>query len=405
MKKTGMKRREFVGTLAATAAMLEPTALALSKPHKPKKGPTMKVGLYSITFLGIWYQGRGLTIEEVIERAKRYGYDGVELDGKRPHANPLDLPTSRCRELRRIADGEGIEVFGVAANNDFSSPIPEHRECQVAYVRDLVRAAADLGAPIVRMFFAWPGVTKYSGKIAQYDIAQRIWQHTHEPFTEEETWDWCREGLVECARYAADAGVTLALQNHKPIINHYRDMLDLIAEVDSHPFQEDFLLEEFLSICVVAGHVVGVASACAGLRPVGINDDCDIGVHVEQVHDDIFLAEDVTKGNQGIATEAILGEIQRVEFLRAGKIVVVDADDIRRLNHFFPVAPHHGDILDSHLIQYLCEPMEQGHTADREHGLGTILGQTAEFFAPRGGKDHGVYALALLREIQSFRIP
>ncbi len=89
----------------------------------------MKLGLYSITFLGIWYQGGALTLEEMIKRAKKYGYAGIEIDGKRPHGNLLDMTRSRCRELRSIAGGEGIEIYGVAGNNDFSSPVPEHREC------------------------------------------------------------------------------------------------------------------------------------------------------------------------------------------------------------------------------------------------------------------------------------
>jgi hypothetical protein len=42
-----MKRREFVGTLAATAAMLEPAALELTRPQGQEKGARMKVGLYS----------------------------------------------------------------------------------------------------------------------------------------------------------------------------------------------------------------------------------------------------------------------------------------------------------------------------------------------------------------------
>ena len=155
MKKAVMTRREFVGTtLAATAGMWPSSARSVQSPSGEKKVAGMKVGLYSITYLGIWYRGEGLSVEDVIKRAKQYGYDGVELDGKRPHANPLDLPTSRCRELRRLADGEGIEIFGVAANNDFSSPIPEHREGQICYVRELIRAAADLNAKLVRVFFA-----------------------------------------------------------------------------------------------------------------------------------------------------------------------------------------------------------------------------------------------------------
>ena len=36
----------------------------------------------------------------MIARAKEYGYDGIEIDGKRPHGNPLDWPAARCRDLR-----------------------------------------------------------------------------------------------------------------------------------------------------------------------------------------------------------------------------------------------------------------------------------------------------------------
>jgi len=42
-----------------------------------------------------------------------------------------------------------------------------------------------------------------------------------------------RECLIEAAKMAEDEGVTLALQNHEPIIRNYQDMLDFIAEVDS----------------------------------------------------------------------------------------------------------------------------------------------------------------------------
>ncbi len=119
----------------------------------------MKIGLYSITYLGVWYRGRALTIEEVIDRARKYGYDGVEIDGKRPHGNPLDLPTARCHELRRRATDAGVPIYAVAANNDFSSPIPEHRESQLVYVRELIRMTADLGAPVLRVFCAMPRVT------------------------------------------------------------------------------------------------------------------------------------------------------------------------------------------------------------------------------------------------------
>jgi sugar phosphate isomerase/epimerase len=196
----------------------------------------MRIGLYSITYLGLWYRGEPLTLEQLIRRAREFGYDGIEIDGKRPHGNPLDFTPARARDLRRLADGEGIEIYAVAGNNDFSSPVPEQREAQIAYVRDLIRLTSDLGAKLLRVFAAWPGITKQDG-IGRYDIARALWQSAHEKFADEETWDWCREGFADCARYAADAGVTLALQNHPPVINTHADMLCMIGEVASPAFR------------------------------------------------------------------------------------------------------------------------------------------------------------------------
>jgi sugar phosphate isomerase/epimerase len=192
----------------------------------------MKIGLYSITYLGIWYRGRALTVEELIERAKRFGYDGVEIDGKRPHGNPVDLPRARCQDLRARARDAGIEIYAVAANNDFASPVPEHRESQLAYVRDLIRMTADLGAKTLRVFAAWPGVT-LSPDGATYLKARQIWREAHLGVDEAQTWEWCREGLTEAARWAGDAGVTLALQNHVPVTNSPADTLRMIGEVAS----------------------------------------------------------------------------------------------------------------------------------------------------------------------------
>jgi sugar phosphate isomerase/epimerase len=192
----------------------------------------MKIGLYSITYLGLWYRGEALSLPQMISRAKKYGYDGIEIDGKRPHGNPLDWPVAKCRDLRSRADGEGIDIYAVAANNDFSNPVPEVREAQICYMRDLIRMTADLGAPNLRVFLAWWGITRHP-QLATYDIAEGYWPIVHEKFSTEEIWGWCREALIECARYAGDAGVTLALQNHKPLIKDHHDILRMAKEVAS----------------------------------------------------------------------------------------------------------------------------------------------------------------------------
>ncbi len=223
-----MNRRHFGWTVAAAAGIAGGHSLAA-----PARASDLKLGLYSITYLGLWYRGDALTLEQVIGRAKQYGYQGVEVDGKRPHGNPVDMPKKRCQELRNYADGAGIEIYAVAANNDFSSPMPEFRESQLLYLRELIRMTADLNAKILRVFLAWPGVTARPEGGGRYDLAKAVWEFTHKEFSPEQTWDWCRQGLTEAARYAGDLGVTLALQNHAPVIKDYRDALRMIREVNS----------------------------------------------------------------------------------------------------------------------------------------------------------------------------
>jgi len=228
-----ISRREFVGaSLAATAGVLNASKSALGDSENGRAPSQMKVGLYTITYLGIWYRGDALPLKDVIKRAKQYGYDGIEIDGKCPHGHPLVMSKDGCNELRKVADGEGIEIYGLAGNNDFSSPVTEHREAQLLYMRELVRCASELGAGTVRVFLAWPGVTQ-QGQLASYDLSRAMWQADHKGFSDEETWSWCRDGMVKCAQYACDAGVTLALQNHAPVIHDHKDVLRMVSEVNS----------------------------------------------------------------------------------------------------------------------------------------------------------------------------
>src|ERR1039457_6476870 len=116
-----ISRRGFVQTAALAAGTLAATDLT----RAAAPAADVKIGLYSITYGGVWYRGDALTVEQVIARAHKFGY-------------------------------QGVEIYAVAANNDFSSPIPEHRESQLVYTRELMRMTADLGAKVLRVFLGWP---------------------------------------------------------------------------------------------------------------------------------------------------------------------------------------------------------------------------------------------------------
>ena len=78
----------------------------------------MKIGLYSITYLGCWYRGEALTLPELIRTAKKFGYDGVELDGKTCARIAVNsLPLSLSELIPKLA-----KVFG--ARRPRSSFVP-----------------------------------------------------------------------------------------------------------------------------------------------------------------------------------------------------------------------------------------------------------------------------------------
>ena len=191
----------------------------------------MKVGLYSISCSGTWFNDRpALTVEEFVDTAKKYGYEGVELDLKRPHGSPLDLDAKRCKEIRDYVADKGLIMTGVAANNNFATIVPELMENELLMVREQIRVAKELGAPVLRLFVNWRGVVKKNG-IATYEIPARY--HNYYGALKYELHQAIIAALKECAKWAEEAGVVLALQNHHPIIDGYKDMLFFVDAVDS----------------------------------------------------------------------------------------------------------------------------------------------------------------------------
>jgi sugar phosphate isomerase/epimerase len=239
-----MNRRKFIETsgVAAGAAMLgsvkpsiNPDSL-ISTEQKTKMNSKIKLGLYSISYGGIWYKGKALSFDELCRVAKEYGFEGIELDNKRPMGNPMDLDQRKREEMHNSLIKYGLEIPCVAANNDFSSPIPEHRECQLLMVRETARLAKDMGAKVVRLFAAWPGVPIHEG-VGTYDFVHGDGFYTFMRQYPYATWldryNYVKESLMEAAKIGEENGVIMALQNHGPLIRNWRDTFDLVKEVNS----------------------------------------------------------------------------------------------------------------------------------------------------------------------------
>jgi sugar phosphate isomerase/epimerase len=194
----------------------------------------MQIGLYSVTYRGIWYRGDALDLPAFLRLASKQGSEGVELDTERPHAAPMDLRADDRRRLRDLSDDLALPISAISPNCDLSSPIPSQREAMICYVRECITLARDLGAPICKIFAAWRGVTLHDGLATYHDThafdQYRFWRDDRRPFVV--------AALRELARFAEDQGVVLALQNHGPdIVSRYQDVLALIDEVGSPAFK------------------------------------------------------------------------------------------------------------------------------------------------------------------------
>ena len=190
----------------------------------------MKIGLYSITYRGVWYKGPAAGIFDLVRLAKKQGWEGLELDTERPHAAPMDLSADDRKRLRDLAGELELPLCAISPSCDLSSPVPIQREAMICYTRECIKLARDVGAPIVKIFAAWRGITLYDG-LGTYDDTYGynqygFWKGDRRPFVV--------ESLSEVCKFAGDHGVVLALQNHGPdVVNSYRDVLSLISEVGS----------------------------------------------------------------------------------------------------------------------------------------------------------------------------
>jgi sugar phosphate isomerase/epimerase len=194
----------------------------------------MKIGLYGITYRGVWYRGQAVDVFSLVRLARQQGWEGLELDTERPHAAPMDLSADDRKRLRDLAGEVGIELCAVSPNCDLSSPVPVQREAMICYVRECIKLAHDLGSPICKIFAAWRGITLYDG-LATYNDTYGYNQYG---FWKGDRWGLVVQSMRELCRVAEDHGIVLAMQNHGPdIVNRYQDVLSLIEEVGSPSFK------------------------------------------------------------------------------------------------------------------------------------------------------------------------
>ncbi len=95
-----------------------------------------------------------LSMAELVDTARRYGYEGIEFRTEWDHAHGLELDSTKekrkeCRSM--LADG-GLEASCVATSVRFNTEDKSERDKQQDTLKAYIELAADIGAPCIRTF-------------------------------------------------------------------------------------------------------------------------------------------------------------------------------------------------------------------------------------------------------------
>jgi len=133
-----------------------------------------------------------LSLTEVLDLARRYGYDGIEprIEEGHLHGIEADIPADGRAEARRLAEDAGIAVCCIATSRTYADPARSAMEEDLT--RRAIDLAADVGSPRIRVF---------GGAIpAGLDRAAAI--------------DVVAGSLSAVAGHARDRGVTVCVETH-----------------------------------------------------------------------------------------------------------------------------------------------------------------------------------------------
>ena len=144
-----------------------------------------------------------LTLAELIDKAKQYGYKHLELRVEWDHGHGVELDSTpqQLRDARAQFVDSGIDLSCIATGVRFIDPdAPKRRAEQVELLKRYIDLSETMGAANIRIF------------------GDRV---PETPVEVSQTLDWEADGIRECDGLAGDAGVALCLETHGNLIGSY----------------------------------------------------------------------------------------------------------------------------------------------------------------------------------------
>jgi len=181
---------------------------AVSRVADRVAGSALRLGLAAYSFRKeLSGPSPTMTLEGFIDYCAERGLEATELTEYYFRSKDPQY----VRALRRRAYVNGLAISGAPVGNNFCLPAGPQRSQQITHVKRWIDTVALLGAQTIRVF---------AGSVATGS-------------SEDDARKWAVEGLAECAAYAGERAVLLALENHGGITASADDLLALVAAVGS----------------------------------------------------------------------------------------------------------------------------------------------------------------------------
>jgi len=200
--------------MAATGlGMLASRPAALAIPPIGRKRPShLKLSIAAYSYRdSLTSKPPKMDLFDYVNLAADMGLDAVEPTS---YYFPADVTTDYLHRLKQHAFLLGLDISGTAIGNNFCLPPGPKRDEQLALTRTWIDRAAEMDAPVIRIF---------AGNVPK-------------GADEEQAVDWAIEGIKQSLPYAAERGVTLALENHGGITATPAQLLKLVKAVDGPNF-------------------------------------------------------------------------------------------------------------------------------------------------------------------------
>jgi sugar phosphate isomerase/epimerase len=177
------------------------------RPGKSK----LKISLNAYSFNDYFRDGR-MDLGGLLEFCARYDFDAVDPTGYY-FPNYPEVPSDEyINHIKRKAFLLGLDISGTGVRNNFTDPDSGNRAADVAHIKEWIEVAAQLGAPVIRVF-AGRGIP--------------------EGYSRAEMNGWIAEALKQCVEYGEQFGVMIGVQNHNDYLKTSDHVLDILRMVNS----------------------------------------------------------------------------------------------------------------------------------------------------------------------------